>query len=110
MQFRQLRVAGVSAIFLGILIGNLLGCATPTFLNPIVEPSLVGGIFLMVLFFVIIPAFGYLEITFFWERSRFQPKLKKLGQSPQIGLGILAPTSIGLAIGLGLGWGLPNLG
>lgn len=110
MSFGRLRLAAIAAIITGILIGALLGWATPIFLNPFVKPDMIGGALFMSLFFVIIPVLGFLEMVFFWERSRFRPDLKELGQSPQIGMGIIAPASIGLAIGLALGWGAPNLG
>lgn len=109
MQFRRLRLAGVTAIFAGILVGVFVGWATPMALNPFVEPDMVGGAFFMAMFLVITPLFAYFEMVFFWNRSRFRPALKKLGQSPQIGMGIIAPASIGLAGGLALGWGLPLL-
>lgn len=104
MHFGLLRLAGIVAIVIGIASGSLMGWATPVFLNPFVNPDMVGGIIFVVVFLVIIPLLGYLEMVFFWERYRFQPDLKKLRRSPQIGMGVIAPVSIGLAIGLGVGW------
>lgn len=107
MRFGRLRLAGVGAVFLGMAVGTLLGWATPVFLNPFVKPDMVGGVFFLAMFLVVTPLIGYFEMVWFWKPSRFRSDLKELGQSPQIGMGIIAPGSIGLAIGLGLGWAVP---
>lgn len=64
MEFGQLRLAGIVAIFVGVLVGAFLGWATPIFLNPFVKPDMVGGIFFLALFLVITPLIGYFEMVF----------------------------------------------
>lgn len=109
MRFGRLRLAAIIAIFAGIGVGVLLGWLTPTFLNPFLSTTMTVFWFFFVTLIVVTPLIGVAEMLWFWERSRFRDDLKELGQSPQIGMGIISPGAIGLGIGLVLGWGLANL-
>lgn len=110
MRYASLRLAGIGMALLGLCIGAILGWGTPISLNPFVEPHMVGGIFFLAVFLVVTPLIGYCEMVFYWDCSRFEPALRRLRRSPQIGMGIIAPASFGLAVGLGMGWGLPAFG
>jgi len=90
----------------GVVIGSSLGLVTPVTLNPFVQPGMRGGLVFLALFLVILPSLAYLEMRFLWSRSRLGPDIERIGKRRQGGMGIIAPTSIGLAIGVMLGWAL----
>lgn len=92
------------------VIGAALGWVMSALLIPHIGPDWLSGVVILGVFLVLMPLIAYLEMAFFWDRSRFELALRRLRRSPPVGMGIIALASLGVEIGLGMGWGLPTLG
>lgn len=52
---------------------------------------------------IIGPRIGVAEMVLVWERSSLSRDMKRLGQSPQVGMDLIAPGSFGLILGVVIG-------